>query len=128
VFSAVGQSRLTWDYGDDVTNDNQPRDREVDRVVARMFAARATQEAVALNRRGEYQGASKLLRSTASRIRSYAQRDATILAAADELEATGSAFEAPVAELALKSQYYASANVARSRTPMGSSVKSPKRG
>ena len=70
VFASVDQTRLSWDYADDVTNDHQPRDREVDRVVARMFAARATQEAVRLNRQGDYQRAGALLRSTASRIRS----------------------------------------------------------
>ena len=57
VFANAGQARLSWDYADDVTNDQQPRDREVDRVVARMFSARATQEAVRLNRQGDYQGA-----------------------------------------------------------------------
>ena len=93
-----------------------------------MFSARATQEAVRLNRRGDYQGASRLLRSTAGRIRSYAQRDAAILAQADELEATGSTFEARVAEPMLKQAYFASANVAHSRTEQGGSVKSSKRG
>ena len=77
VFATADQARLSWDYADDVTNDHQPRDREVDRVVARMFSARATQEAVRLNRQGDYQGASRLLRSTAGRIRTYAQRDAS---------------------------------------------------
>ncbi len=128
VFAAAGQTRLSWDYADDVTNDHQPRDREVDRVVARMFSARATQEAVRLNRQGDYQGASKLLRSTASRVRGYAQRDATILATADELEAKGSTFQDRVAEPMLKSEFYASANMARSRTSDGGSVKKPKRG
>ena len=128
VFAAVDQARLSWDYADDVTNDHQQRDREVDRVVARMFSARATQEAVRLNRRGDYQGASRLLRSTAGRIRTYANRDASILAQADALESTGSTFEARVAEPMLKQAYYSSANVARSRTVQGGSVKSPKRG
>jgi hypothetical protein len=128
VFAAAGQTRITWDYADSVTNDHQPRDREVDRVVARMFAARATQEAVRLNRRGDYQRASVLLRSTASRIRGYAQRDATLLAEADELESKGSTFQARVAEPMLKAEHYQSANVARSRMPDGGSVKSSKRG
>ena len=120
VFAATDQARLSWDYADDVTNDHQPRDREVDRVVARMFSARATQEAVRLNRRGDYQGASRLLRSTASRIRSYAQRDASILAETP----TSSRRPAPRSRPASPSpcssrQYYSSANVARSRTRDG---------
>ena len=47
--------RLTWTYADDRANDAQPRDREVDRAVARLFAARARQEAVRLNRDGRLQ-------------------------------------------------------------------------
>ena len=107
---------------------HQPRDREVDRVVARMFSARATQEAVALNRRGDYQGASRLLKSTAGRIRSYAQRDSALLGEADDLDSKGATFQQRVAESMLKSEHYQSANVARSRTPDGGSVKSSKRG
>ena len=42
--------RLTWTYADDRANDAQARDAEVDRAVARLFAARARQEAVRRNR------------------------------------------------------------------------------
>ena len=87
--------RLTWTYADTPTNDHQPRDRDVDRVVARMFAARATQEAVRLNRDGAYEDAGRLLASTAKRIRSYAGRDTELLATADALAAQGTAMEAP---------------------------------
>src|SRR5690606_9991160 len=38
--------RLSWEHADDAANDAQPRDRAVDRVVARAFAARARQDAV----------------------------------------------------------------------------------
>ena len=47
--------RLTWTYADDRANDAQPRDREVDRAVARLFAARARQEAVRLQPRRRLQ-------------------------------------------------------------------------
>ena len=47
--------RLTWSYADDRANDDQPRDAEVDRAVGRLFAARARQEAVQRNRRGDYE-------------------------------------------------------------------------
>jgi hypothetical protein len=50
-------SRLTWSYADDRANDGQPRDPDVDRAVARLFAARARQEAVQRNRSGDYDGA-----------------------------------------------------------------------
>ena len=43
---------LAWRYADHAANDAQPRDRDVDRVVARMFAERARQEAVQPQPRG----------------------------------------------------------------------------
>lgn len=127
VFGAEAQVRLTWEYADEGTNDRQPRERDVDRVVARMFAARATQEAVASNRTGDYQHAGGVLASTAARIRSYANRDTELLAIADELTSRRVAFKAPVSESLRKQVHYASANVARSRDSMGRSVKSIKR-
>ena len=50
----------------DAANDVQPRDRMVDRAVAELFAARARQESVALNRSGDWQRA----RAPSSRSRS----------------------------------------------------------
>lgn len=46
--SSASPVGIGWEYADDRTNDGQSRDRGVDRVVARLFAARARQEAVAL--------------------------------------------------------------------------------
>ena len=47
---------LDWEYADSKTNDLQERNAEVDRAVARVFAARARQEATALNRVGRLPG------------------------------------------------------------------------
>src|SRR3954453_10330895 len=69
---------LTWAYADSKTNDTQRRDVEVDRAVARIFAARARQEATALNRAGDYDHAHGILEAVAKRIRSYAGRDTEI--------------------------------------------------
>ena len=124
VFGADAQARLTWEYADSGTNDRQPRDREVDRVVARMFAARATQEAVRLNRNGDYQRAADLLAATAARIRSYAGNDTELRAIVDELTVRHAVMEAPVPEYERKQMHYASANLARSRMPDGRAMKS----
>ena len=56
-------------------NDAQPRDRDVDRAVARLFAARARQEAVRRNRDGDFIRARRALTATAERDRSYAGDD-----------------------------------------------------
>ena len=48
-----GEDKLSWAYADNAANDHQERDRVVDRAVARIFAARARQEAVGRNRHGD---------------------------------------------------------------------------
>ena len=60
--------RITWTWDDHAANEAQARDLEVDRSVATQFAARARQEAVRLNRHGDYQGARHLLEATAQTV------------------------------------------------------------
>ena len=78
-------ARVAWDYADDRANDAQPRERAVDRLVAGIFAARARQRAVELNRRGDYQAASEDLKATAKKIRGYAGSDPELRAIVDGL-------------------------------------------
>lgn len=93
--------------------------------MARQFAARARQEAVQRNRGGDYQRSRRALESTAARIRKYANGDAELRGLAEALVAEAQVFAAPMAEPSLKQAYFASANLARSRDPMGRSVKRP---
>ena len=115
--------RLTWAYADDPSNDAQPRDRDVDRAVARLFAARARQEAVQRNRMGDYPGAQRILDATARRIRGYAGHDPEMRAIIDALTQEQVMFAGHVAEHSLKQVYFASANVQRCRDASGRSVK-----
>ena len=117
------EARLTWVYADNASNDAQPRDVEVDRAVARQFAARARQEALIRNRAGDYQGASRLLKRTEQRIRDYAGRDAELRAIVSELDAEAPAFLHAMAAPELKQRHFASANLARSRTAKGAAIK-----
>jgi Ca-activated chloride channel family protein len=75
-----------WLYADHATNDHQPRTRDVDRLVARLFAARARMEAVSLNKDRDFRRASAALQGVASRIRGYADGDPELLGLASELE------------------------------------------
>jgi hypothetical protein len=61
-----GEAKLSWAYADNAANDHQERDRVVDRAVARIFAARARQEAVGRNRHGDFDGARHLVEATAA--------------------------------------------------------------
>ncbi len=121
--AASGSVRLTWTYADDRANDTQPRDGEVDRAVARSFAARARQEAVRRNRTGDLDGARRALDATARRIREYAGHDPAMRDLIDELGREGVTFAAPMAEPRLKEAHFASANLLRSRDASGRAVK-----
>ena len=67
--------QVTFRYADNRTNNDQPRDREVDREVAALYAARARQEAAAANRHRDYEAANRALAGVARRIRGYAGDD-----------------------------------------------------
>jgi Ca-activated chloride channel family protein len=82
----AGTRALVWRYADDVTNDGQSRDREVDRVVAGVFAQRARQTAVELNREGRYEEARAALLGVARRIRDYAGHDTELRELVHQLE------------------------------------------
>src|SRR4051794_12746489 len=127
VVSVAGQSvPLTWEYADSKTNDLQPRDVEVDRAVARVFAARARQEATALNRAGNYGQANHVLGAVAKRIRSYAGRDSEMRATIAELERDAMEVAAPMPAAALKEMHFASYNVTHARRGDGKAVRDNK--
>jgi hypothetical protein len=110
---------LAWLHAEAADVDAQPRDRDVDRAVARLYAARARMEAVHLNRLGEYTDARRALRGVARRIRAYAGSDAELRELAGQLIAEERAFSAPMAELDRKHAHFSSANLQRSRDPGG---------
>jgi Ca-activated chloride channel homolog len=117
---AGGAAEVRWVYADHRTNDLQTRDRGLDRTVASLHAARARQEAVALNRAGDFAGASRLLRAVAQRIRGYAGDDPNLLELAVALEREAEVeFSVPMAEPARKARYSASYAVMASRDVLG---------
>ncbi len=110
-------------YADNPANDAQPRDRDVDRVVARLFAERAKQEAVALNRKGQFDEAGRALEGVRKRIAAYAGSDAELRKIAAELHEQAPAYAAPMAEMARKQRHYAASASLRMRTPDGKSMR-----
>jgi Ca-activated chloride channel family protein len=114
---------LAWEYADGKTNDLQPRDVEVDRAVARVFAARARQEATAMNRRGDFDAARSALSGVAKRIRSYAGSDPEMRSLVSELQSRSAEVAAPMPEAARKQMYFASYAAARARMPDGKAVR-----
>jgi len=108
-----------WEFADDRTNDKQERDRSVDRVVAGLFAARARQGAVALNRLGDFQEAILELRQVANKIAGYAGSDPELRAIVAQLRAEEPKWSAEVSEPHRKVAFAASNYSMRSRGPDG---------
>jgi Ca-activated chloride channel family protein len=110
---------LRWAYADDRTNDLQERDAEVDRAVARLFAARARAEATYLNREGRFDEARGRIEAVAKRIRGYAGRDPEMREIVARLEAEQPMWSAAMPAMQLKSIHFASVSAARSRDAQG---------
>jgi Ca-activated chloride channel family protein len=110
---------IGWEYADDHTNDTQPRDRAVDRAVARLFAARARQAAVALNRVGDYAAAVNGLRGVAARIAAYAGSDTDLRSLVSELRAEEQRWATPAPEARRKVAFAAASYSLRNRAADG---------
>ncbi len=115
---------LHWEYANDQANDTQERDRTVDRAVARVFAARARQEAVRLNRAGDFDASRKVLKSTGRRVAEYAGRDPELRKVVEELEREAVVMAAPMLEMDRKAAFAVGAYALQSRAPDGQARKS----
>ena len=112
---------VAWEYADHEANDAQPRDRRVDRVVARLFAERAKQEAVRLNREGRYGEAEQAIDGVRRRIAAYAGSDPELRGVVAELKEQRPRYAAPMAEMQRKQVHYAASMSLRSRSAEGNS-------
>ncbi len=71
----VSTAEVTWTYAGHGENDRQPRNREVDRKVAAVYAARARADATEANRFRDFDSARHVIEATIARIREYAGDD-----------------------------------------------------
>jgi len=116
-----GAAAARWVYADHAANDRQPRTPEVDRLVARLFAARARMEAVSRNKAGDFRGAATALTGVAERIRGYADGDPELLELAADLEdEAANKVSLAMAPAMQKAMYSNSAYLRRMREPDGS--------
>lgn len=112
-------ARLAWTFADHDANDRQPRNRTVDRAVARLYAALAQRDAVEANRDGDYKRARLILEKTAKRIESYAGDDAELRRIAQELRSQMPDFDRALDAMDLKHRHFASYAISSSRMPNG---------
>lgn len=110
---------LTWEYADQAANDAQPRDRSVDRAVAELLAARARQEAVLLNKQGDFVRAQESLMSVADNVREFAGDDRELNRVLQELMLERSEYSTAMPAMELKQRHFASSAVMSMRTPDG---------
>jgi hypothetical protein len=110
---------MKWTFASDAADQAQERDVDVDRAVAKIYAARARRNAVELNRRRDYEGAANVLRETARRVRSYAAGDAVLLRIAKSLERDADRYTKPLDSMQLKRGQFDAKNVLGDRDPLG---------
>ncbi|MEI6667548.1 MAG: VWA domain-containing protein [Acidobacteriota bacterium] len=120
---AVPAQAIGWSVAADAACDAQRRDSIVDREVARLYAARARNEALELNRQGHYDAARALLEQTARRILTYAGDDDELKALAAALMADAREHQQSMGAMDMKKRHYASYSVMRSRAPDGKARK-----
>ncbi len=106
-------------YADHDTNDVQPRDREVDREVAALYAGRARATATEANRQGDYAYAKGVLQATARRIRHYATGDEVLEALWRKLEAEVQTFTRRLSAKERKLGFFLAQAEMSNRDPQG---------
>jgi Ca-activated chloride channel family protein len=115
---------LGYRFVSDAESYGQARDVVVDRAVAALFAARARQQAVQLNRLGDWEGARHALMSVANRIARYAGADPEMRALVAELrEKEAPLMAAPMPEMTRKQAHFAASAMSRGRDESGKSKK-----
>ncbi|MEP6691656.1 MAG: VWA domain-containing protein [Gemmatimonadaceae bacterium] len=111
---------LVWTYAGHDENDRQPRDVEVDREVATLYAARARAEATEANRDGDFQRAREVLERTAKKIGAYAGSDEALQQVAGTLEhAVPTYAQTTMPPMAMKASFFAAAAATVARSPFG---------
>jgi Ca-activated chloride channel homolog len=119
------ETDVIWTYAGDGDNDRQTRNVAVDREVARLYAAKACEEALELNRAGQFEEAQRRLHATANRIRQYAREDPVIAQILAELEDRHVLYARHLSAATLKGERYASYNISRMRKADGKARRSP---
>jgi Ca-activated chloride channel family protein len=111
---------VEWTYASHADNDRQPRDRTVDREVAKLYAARARAEATEANRHGDLERARRVIVGTVQRIGSYAGDDRELRDLMYALEIETDQFAAAVmSPMAMKAAFHVAESAAKGRDELG---------
>jgi Ca-activated chloride channel family protein len=111
---------IEWSYAPEADNDHQPRDIEIDREVASLYAARARAEATEANRRRDFSSARRILERAAESIGNYAADDAGLQDIMTTLRADTAQFaRQAMSPVELKRAFYRATVESVSRSPEG---------
>jgi Ca-activated chloride channel family protein len=110
---ASASVRFTFAEHDE--NDRQPRDREVDRLVAAAYAARAERDALERNRERDFRRAGEILQRCARRIEGYAGDDAELRALVADLRAKAIQYGRDMDPVTRKSRHSFSSSTLKGR-------------
>lgn len=105
---ALGESRgeVVFRHEEGEAYDRQPRDREAVRATAKLYAAKAREEALDRNRVGDYRAAVLILEDAIRGIRRRAHGDEVLLELAAALERDREQLREPMTFLAMKEVHY----------------------
>jgi hypothetical protein len=117
------RGEVQWEYATHSANDAQPRDRVVDREVAKIYAAKARSEATEANRHGDYERAKRVLERTIRRIMQYAGDDRELQEVWRVLEAESSEWASRMDAKSLKARFFAAEVAMKDRYPDGKGKK-----
>lgn len=116
-----GPVEMAWRFADDKENEAQPRNHQVDKAVAELYAAKAREEAVEHNRMGRYDLARAAMARTAERIHQYAGSHSDLKKIASGLRQESALFQTPLCASEMKAQYFQSQHTLRHRDSTGKS-------
>lgn len=112
-------AELRWTYANDADDEAQERDREVDRNVARLEAARARADALEANRVGDFTAAQQRLGTAFTRLMARAQGDAVQVQIAQQLQTEASEYLRTLPPQARQAKFFEADTVIRSRNLLG---------
>jgi Ca-activated chloride channel family protein len=115
----------TLTYASDADDETQVRDREVDREVARLYAALARAAATEANRVGDFAFARQVLSGTAAKITGYGGNDPEMMAMAADLRGDVTTFTRTMGPRELKSSFFGAEAMTKFRDTFGRARKGP---
>ena len=116
----VSLARVTAQEAEDETPDVY-----LTKLVAELDLARAHQEAVVLNRAGNFSGAQNIMAATVNRYRGFAPLDVSIASLIDQADLDAGNYGIYLAESTLKNYSWQASNVTHSRTMTGTARVEP---